>query len=134
MLTASVGSRWVHPETNEEKQRKSGNGLGDAPHLLSFCCLLLSFFGGGLLGPSLVSLFFTFPFLYQAAQNPEMLTEAMSMLRDPETIKAAEEMMQDPEFKSEISQYIETIKNNSAFQAAMGEARRKYQARGDTFL
>ncbi|CAM9328844.1 unnamed protein product [Ascophyllum nodosum] len=64
----------------------------------------------------------------QAAQNPEMLTEAMSMLRDPETIKAAEEMMQDPEFKSEISQYIETIKNNSAFQAAMGEARRKYQA------
>lgn len=38
-------------------------------------------------------------------------------------------MMNDPEFKSEISQYMETLKNNSAFREAMAEAQRKYQVR-----
>ncbi len=56
-----------------------------------------------------------------------MFTDAMSMLKDPEAVKEAEAMMNDPEFKSEINQYMETLKNNSAFRDAMAEAQRKYQ-------
>lgn len=58
-----------------------------------------------------------------------MFTDAMSMLGDPGAVKEAEAMMNDPEFKSEISQYMETLKNNSAFRDAMAEAQRKYQVR-----
>eukprot|EP00752_Nemacystus_decipiens_P006010 g5428.t1 len=64
----------------------------------------------------------------QATQNPAMFTDAMSMLGDPSAVKEAEAMMNDPEFKSEINQYMETLKNNSAFRDAMAEAQRKYQA------
>eukprot|EP00903_Cladosiphon_okamuranus_P017896 g16469.t1 len=64
----------------------------------------------------------------QATQNPSMFTDAMSMLGDPSAVKEAEAMMNDPEFKSEINQYMETLKNNSAFRDAMAEAQRKYQA------
>jgi len=63
----------------------------------------------------------------QATQNPAMFTDAMSMLKDPAAVKEAEAMMNDPEFKSEINQYMETLKNNSAFRDAMAEAQRKYQ-------
>lgn len=66
----------------------------------------------------------------QATQNPAMFTDAMSMLGDPSAVKEAEAMMNDPEFKSEINQYMETLKNNSAFRDAMAEAQRKYQVRG----
>lgn len=48
------------------------------------------------------------------------------MLSDPAAVKEAEAMMQDPEFKSEISSYMETLKNNDAFRQAMAEAQRKY--------
>lgn len=58
-----------------------------------------------------------------------MFTDAMSMLGDPSAVKEAEAMMNDPEFKSEINQYMETLKNNSAFRDAMAEAQRKYQVR-----
>lgn len=52
------------------------------------------------------------------------------MLGDPSAVKEAEAMMNDPEFKSEINQYMETLKNNSAFRDAMAEAQRKYQVGG----
>lgn len=71
---------------------------------------------------------------WQATQNPGMFTDAMSMLSDPSAVKEAEAMMNDPEFKSEISQYMETLKNNSAFREAMAEAQRKYQARAHFFV
>ena len=58
-----------------------------------------------------------------------MFTDAMSVLGDPSAVKEAEAMMNDPEFKSEINQYMETLKNNSAFRDAMAEAQRKYQVR-----
>lgn len=61
-----------------------------------------------------------------------MFTDAMSMLGDPGAVKEAEAMMNDPEFKSEISQYMETLKNNSAFRDAMAEAQRKYQVSQST--
>lgn len=66
----------------------------------------------------------------QATQNPAMFKDAMSMLGDPSAVKEAEAMMNDPEFKSEINQYMETLKNNSAFRDAMAEAQRKYQVGG----
>ena len=42
-----------------------------------------------------------------------MFTDAMSMLGDPGAVKEAEAMMNDPEFKSEISQYMDTLKNKA---------------------
>lgn len=56
-----------------------------------------------------------------------MFSDAMSMLGDPSAVKEAEAMMNDPEFKSEINQYMETLKGNPAFRQAMAEAQRKYQ-------
>lgn len=56
------------------------------------------------------------------------------MLGDPSAVKEAEAMMNDPEFKSEINQYMETLKNNSAFRDAMAEAQRKYQVRPSHLL
>lgn len=63
----------------------------------------------------------------QATQNPAMFTDAMSMLNDPGAVKEAEAMMKDPEFKTEISQYMDTLKNNPGYVQAIAEARRKYE-------
>lgn len=65
--------------------------------------------------------------LAQATRNPAMFSDAMSLLGDPGAVKEAEAMMNDPEFKSEINQYMETLKSNPAFRQAMAEAQRKYQ-------
>ncbi|CAM9674097.1 unnamed protein product [Chrysoparadoxa australica] len=63
----------------------------------------------------------------EAAKDPNMFAEAMSMLNDPEAVKQAEAMMNDPEFKAEINKYMGTLKKDANFQKAMEQAQGKFQ-------
>jgi myosin-crossreactive antigen len=46
--------------------------------------------------------------LSKAASDPQMLAEAMEMMKDPEIAKEVQEMMKDPAFQAEMRRYTES--------------------------